>query len=197
MILIVAVFLAGPAPAFAEEKARSSRPLNEKVVEFARDRRGQKVGDGSCLTLATAALRASGGKVFPFNRPDANYIWGDLVESPRDALPGDIVQFRDAEFKGKTWVTRRRWVSWHQNYPHHTAIVSDVAEKGQGDHGPPPERRRPRGGRRREEGRPGGDPPDGLAPGRGPGLDLPPRRRRSPPSRGRSPRFPVGHSPAH
>ena len=129
-VLIVAVFLIGPAPAFAEEKAPKLPPLNEKVVEFARDRRGQKVGDGSCLTLAIAALRASGGKVFPFNQPDANYIWGDLVDSPRDALPGDIVQFRDAEFKGKSWVTRRRWVSWHENYPHHTAIVSAVAENG-------------------------------------------------------------------
>ena len=35
-------------------------PLNEKVVEFARSRLGQKVGDGGCSALASEALRYAG-----------------------------------------------------------------------------------------------------------------------------------------
>ena len=27
-------------------------------------------------------------------------------------------------------MSRRRWVSWHQEYPHHTAIVSEVRDGG-------------------------------------------------------------------
>jgi hypothetical protein len=130
LIAIVAAWLAGSGPALAEEKTPRLPALNEKVVEFARAQKGKKVGDGSCLTLAVAALKDSGAKVFPLNRPDGNYVWGSPVETTRDALPGDILQFRDAEFQGKRWVTRRRWVSWHETYPHHTAIVSGVAEGG-------------------------------------------------------------------
>jgi hypothetical protein len=129
-IPIVAAWLARHLTALADAKPSRLPVLNEKVVAFARARKGVKVGDGVCLTLAVEALRSSGAKTCLFNEPDANYVWGTLVESPHDALPGDVVQFRDAEFKGKRQLSRKRTISWHQTYPHHTAIVSEVAAGG-------------------------------------------------------------------
>lgn len=104
--------------------------LNQKVAEFAESQRGKKVGDGSCVTLAVEALRSANAKRFRLNRADGDYVWGRRVDDFKDALPGDILQFRDAEFKGKKYLTRRRWISWHESYPHHTAIVSGAGEGG-------------------------------------------------------------------
>jgi hypothetical protein len=128
---IVAAWLGWSSAALAGGAKPPKLPeLNEKVAGFARARRGEKVGDGVCLALAVEALRESGAKICPFNEPDANYVWGTLVESPKDALPGDVVQFRDAEFRGKARLSSRRTISWHQTYSHHTAIVSGVAAGG-------------------------------------------------------------------
>lgn len=123
----LAIALASLAPAPA---ARELPPLNEAIVEFARSRRGTQVGDGSCITLAIEALRQSGAKPISLRRPDGDYVWGRQVERFQDALPGDILQFRDAEFKGKKRFPQGRWVTWHSTYPHHTAIVLDVKEGG-------------------------------------------------------------------
>jgi hypothetical protein len=103
--------------------------LNQKVLEFARERIGKKVDDGQCLSLAVEALRYGGAKSYPFD-PSGDYVWGRPVASFKEALPGDILQFRNAVFEGKRWITKRRWVSWHYEYPHHTAIVSEVREGG-------------------------------------------------------------------
>lgn len=104
--------------------------LNRKVAEFAESQRGRKVGDGVCVTLAVEALKSANAKRFRLNRADGDYVWGRRVEDFKDALPGDILQFRDAEFKGKKFITRRRWISWHESYPHHTAIVSGTKDGG-------------------------------------------------------------------
>jgi hypothetical protein len=103
--------------------------LNQKVLEFARERIGKKVAYGQCLSLAVEALRYAGAKRYPFD-PSGDYVWGRPVASFKEALPGDILQFRNAVFQGKRWITKRRWVSWHHEYPHHTAIVSEVREGG-------------------------------------------------------------------
>jgi hypothetical protein len=103
--------------------------LNQKVLEFARDRIGEKVADGQCLTLAVEALRYAGAKRYPFD-PSGDFVWGRPVASFTEALPGDVLQFRNAVFEGKRWITKRRWVSWHQEYPHHTAIVLEVRDGG-------------------------------------------------------------------
>jgi hypothetical protein len=105
-------------------------PLNQKVLEFARERIGKKVDDGQCISLAVEAVRYAGAKRYPFD-PSGDYIWGRPIASFKEALPGDILQFRNAVFQGKRWITKRRWVSWHYEYPHHTAIVSEVREGGQ------------------------------------------------------------------
>ncbi|MHC5545025.1 hypothetical protein ACYOEI_42860, partial [Singulisphaera rosea] len=105
-------------------------PLNAKVVEFAKANLGKKVGNGICITLAVEAIRDSGAKRFPLNRSDGDYEWGERVETLADALPGDILQFRDALFKGKKRLPRGRWISWHHEYAHHTAVVLAVSEGG-------------------------------------------------------------------
>ena len=120
---VVALALAATPPAVPIP------PLNQKVLEFARERIGKKVADGQCLSLAVEALRYAGAKRYPFD-PSGDFVWGRPVASFKEALPGDILQFRNAVFQGKRWITKRRWVSWHHEYPHHTAIVSEVREGG-------------------------------------------------------------------
>src|SRR5262249_39098476 len=61
----------------------------DRLVEFARSRMGQRVGDGQCSTLAREALRAAGAR---------GRRWGEQLPSLKDARPGDILQFRDATF---------------------------------------------------------------------------------------------------
>ena len=128
-IFIAALGCAAGAAPPAKEQA-DVPALNAKVVEFARAQRGKKVGDGSCLTLAVKALEHAGAVRYPLSRADGDYVWGRQIEQFRDALPGDVLQFRDAEFKGKQRLPRGRWVSWHHRYPHHTAIVAGVSQKG-------------------------------------------------------------------
>src|SRR5205085_1400319 len=68
--------------------------------------------------------------LYPLRRADGDYIWGERVESPKEARPGDVLQFRDAVFKGKQHFSGGRWIAWHQEYPHHTAIVGEVKMAG-------------------------------------------------------------------
>lgn len=113
-----------PAPASA-----ALPELNRKVLEFSRSQVGKKVGDGECSTLAYGALGSAGARRFRWER-SGDFIWGRSVASFRDALPGDIVQFRDIVFDGTRWVTPERWVSWHNEYPHHTAVIAKVRNAG-------------------------------------------------------------------
>jgi len=129
-LLTFAVGMPAAGPRGPRPSPTELPPLNRKVVEFVRRHAGEKVADGECTALATEALRSAGAKRFPFHGTGGDYVWGRPVESFREALPGDIVQFRDAVFRGKSWTSGRRWVSWHQEYPHHTAVVSEVQEGG-------------------------------------------------------------------
>ena len=105
-------------------------PLNAKIVAFAKDHLGEKVGNGQCTSLALEAMKASGAKRFPLAR-DGDYIWGEPVASFKDALPGDIVQFRDAVFEGQTRLNARGGTyTWHFEFPHHTAIIAKVQDRG-------------------------------------------------------------------
>jgi hypothetical protein len=104
--------------------------LNEKVVAYARNQLGTCVGDGSCTSLAIAALKSAGARYYPMAEPGGEFTWGEPVESFKDALPGDILQFRNAVFRGRKNLPGGRWITWHHEYPHHTAIVSGVSERG-------------------------------------------------------------------
>jgi hypothetical protein len=104
--------------------------LNEKVVAFARANLGKPVGDGSCITLAFEALKEAGAQFDPFDEPGGDFTWGQPVASFKEALPGDILQFHNAVFRGRQTLSRGRWMTWREEYPHHTAIVSQVDETG-------------------------------------------------------------------
>lgn len=125
LMLVAAMTAAGPAP-----KTAPLPPLNARVEAFARSNLGKSVGDGICLTLASEALREAGARRGSFADPRGDFTWGEPVADFKDVLPGDILQFRDAVFLGKRATGKRRWVSWHQEYPHHTAIVSKVEQGG-------------------------------------------------------------------
>jgi len=86
--------------------------LNEKVLSFALDQMGKKVGNGQCTMLAVEALAFAGAS------PSLGYEFGR--EIPQSEMkPGDILQFHTAKF-----VTRNSWQL--MGAPHHTAIVHRV-----------------------------------------------------------------------
>jgi hypothetical protein len=114
---------------------------NDKIVKFCKDHLGKKVGGGECTHLAEAALKHAGAKLRTAfkecpNRGD--YVWGELVYAleskentqkemkvPRMSIqPGDVIQLRDAQFKGRNLRGQR----YEMTYPHHTAIVLALKE---------------------------------------------------------------------
>jgi hypothetical protein len=105
-------------------------PLNQKVLQFALAKLGSQVGNGECTTLALEAFKHAGARRFRFQGSEGDYVWGRPIDSFRAALPGDVLQFRDAVFEGKRWINKRRWESWKHEYPHHTAIVAEVRDSG-------------------------------------------------------------------
>ena len=70
----------------------------------------------------------AGARRFPRER-SGDYIWGRSIDSFKDALPGDVLQFRDAVFQGGRVLGGNRKSSWRQDYPHHTAILAEVRER--------------------------------------------------------------------
>jgi cell wall-associated NlpC family hydrolase len=73
---------------------------NMDVRAAAGDLVGKKVvGTGECYDLADAVLQKAGAKSAPdfqkvTKKPDQDYKWGTEI-SPKDAKPGDILQFRN------------------------------------------------------------------------------------------------------
>jgi hypothetical protein len=145
----VAVIAAGTAGPAAAQKAKSKAkaeplPVNERVVEFARKKMGEQVGNGECWTLANDALLAAGGKSSPSYQDfpaKGDYVWGVLVfgVTAKDGklteektqvkwkvAPGDIVQFRDAKFAGP----KPGGGTYSMTAPHHTAVVDQVSPDG-------------------------------------------------------------------
>ncbi len=98
-------------------------PINDKVVEFARSKLGQQVGDGVCSTLAVEALRYAGAG-------RKGRAWGDELPSIHDARPGDILQLEDAVFVRTRVREDGAVVTLTFRSPHHTAIVSGVRRRG-------------------------------------------------------------------
>ncbi len=127
LALIACLVASGPPPG---DVPSPLPPLNAKVVEFARSSLGQPVGDGICITLAVEALREAGARRVPLDDPKGDYAWGEPVPDLKDVLPGDILQFRDAVFHGQRPTGRGRITRWHDEYPHHTAVVARVERGG-------------------------------------------------------------------
>ncbi|HEX4608944.1 MAG TPA: hypothetical protein VH092_12125 [Urbifossiella sp.] len=151
--LAAVVLVAGSTGPAAAQKATAKKsakgkaeplPLNEKVLDFAKKKIGEQVGDGECWALANEAVLAAGGKSSPGYTDfpaQGDYVWGDLVfgvtakdgKQTEDAVvgklkvsPGDIVQFRDAKFTGP----RPGGGSYTSTAPHHTAVVAAVSPDG-------------------------------------------------------------------
>jgi hypothetical protein len=101
-------------------------PLNDKVLEFARSKVGQKVGDGQCSTLAAQGLRRAGGRV----RRGDDGTWGDELKSLLDVKPGDILQFDNALFTHTQFREDGAKITETRSFPHHTAIVARVRKRG-------------------------------------------------------------------
>jgi hypothetical protein len=148
---LVAVFLFGAADPASGQKAASKKSakaalplLNEKILDFAKKKFGEQVGDGECWALANSAVVAAGGKSSPgySDAPgEGDYVWGELVygaankngklveetgAAKQAVLPGDVMQFRDAKFSGP----RAGGGTYSLTAPHHTAVVSAVAPDG-------------------------------------------------------------------
>jgi hypothetical protein len=127
-VLILSAGSSGPAQKGA--KTPELPPLNKKVLEYAREHLGKKVGNGQCTALADDALKAAGARGSSHREPNADYTWGRRVESFKKVLPGDVLQFRSAVFEGKRALGSGQTLSWRYEYPHHTAIVAEVRDKG-------------------------------------------------------------------
>jgi len=127
-----------PTPDGVGLDARGSAPtptpasMTASIVGYARQRRGSKVGDGECFTLADQALTGAGAKSardFGKVTPTADYVWGTEV-SLSDLRPGDIIQFRDYEYERRVEDESGKWKTDSQKRPHHTAIVESVGSSG-------------------------------------------------------------------
>lgn len=103
----------------------SDNSLNEKVVEFARSKIGQQVGNGKCTALVAEALRHSGAR----RRGARAGIWGDELESLRDAQPGDILQFEDVVLISTRREDDGSLVTQTRKMLHHTAIIAQVRKR--------------------------------------------------------------------
>ena len=78
--------------------------LEGKVLEFARARLGRALGVSGCSNIADLALTASGARTFTDFGASAsatNYVWGTSID-PKNAHPGDVIQFIDVAIERTT-----------------------------------------------------------------------------------------------
>ena len=138
---VVAWNHAAQAQAFAHDSpapAPANPDVPKQVVAFCQSHVGKQVGDGECSSLAGEALDSAGAKGITGSSPGSDdYVWGDLVcvieaqgktnfdreTQARKVKPGDIIQFRDAEFASYS-------NGGSATSSHHTAVVVGVAGYG-------------------------------------------------------------------
>ncbi|HEV2327864.1 MAG TPA: hypothetical protein VGY56_03640 [Verrucomicrobiae bacterium] len=112
----------------------TTSPIGPRVLQYAQQRIGQKVGDGECFALADEALRNAGAaSAADFGRvtPTADYKWSSQQVGPADARPGDVIQFRNSHITVKTEHADGSWEENTEERPHHTAVV--VSNNGSGN----------------------------------------------------------------
>lgn len=110
--------------------------LGERILSFARQRRGERHGNGECFTLADGALRHAGAKSaadFGQVTPDADYVWGTAVQRT-EVRPGDVIQLRNYHITVNSTTEHPDGSSetetLEEERPHHTAIVESVGANG-------------------------------------------------------------------
>lgn len=116
----------------AADAKPSGSSLNAQVLAFARGKLGEVVGNGQCTALVIEAYRQVGARRFRPRGPDDDFTWGERLESPAIAQPGDVLQFRDAVFKGRQNYPNGAYRKWEFRYPHHTAVVESVRKTKRG-----------------------------------------------------------------
>ena len=119
--------------------AAAKEDLGAKVLAFAEKHKGEQVGNGECATLAGEALKDAGAKRRGKDEPNSgDYTWGEhfltvtaegsgqkFDGKKTDIHPGDIIQFRDTKFAGKSAKGH-----YTQSAAHHTAIVLAIEDGG-------------------------------------------------------------------
>lgn len=125
-----------PGPIGLDSKGDSSKPsMAERIVSYARRKRGERDGDGECYTLTTNALTAAGAKTasdYGKITPDADYVWGTSVALTA-LQPGDVIQFRNYKFKRVDVTDDDSGTTTDEqegDRAHHTAIVQSVDGDG-------------------------------------------------------------------
>ena len=130
-------------------KAAERLDLNERMVRFCREKLGKKVGSGQCSALADEALPAIGAERRLKDAPTSgDYVWGTLIcrleiqdgkqvfevsdagkstdkRRRTNVRAGDIIQFRNAEFEGRS----ERGI-YRKTAPHHTAVIEQLSDDG-------------------------------------------------------------------
>ena len=85
-------------------------PTAKKIVEFAVQNMGKKIGDGQCWGLVNLAYRHAG------IRHRGGYVWGRRIHWQTEGVrPGDIIQFANARYP------------YAYTDENHTAIILKVA----------------------------------------------------------------------
>ena len=114
----------------------SAAGVADRILGFARRKRGSRVGNGECFTFADTALSTAGAKSasdYGTVTPDADYVWGSSV-ALGDLQAGDVIQMRDYRFDRDVEVNNPDGSgssdSDFQERPHHTVIVESVDGNG-------------------------------------------------------------------
>ncbi|XCN72397.1 MAG: hypothetical protein Q3M24_19200 [Candidatus Electrothrix aestuarii] len=129
-----------------------SSALNGDILEWARNQLGSQVGSGQCWDLAEQAIIRKDGKssreLTLYSSEEefhdqADYVWGNQI-ALKKVKPGDILQFRDYEWKFYRSIDisfddggelNIKGPEYHITHPinRHTAIVSGTLSNGQVD----------------------------------------------------------------
>ena len=87
-------------------------PTAKKIIAFAEQNIGKKIGDGQCWALANLAYRHAG------IRHRGGNVWGRPIHWQTEGVrPGDIIQFKNARYP------------YAYTYENHTAIILKVMGK--------------------------------------------------------------------
>jgi len=128
-----------PGPIGLDAKNGSAKgataSISDRILSYARRKRGDHVGDGQCYAFADGALTHAGARSardYGDITPNADYVWGTAV-TLAELQPGDVIQFRDYSYERQI-VTERSDETVTRDEagdrPHHTAVVQSVDGDG-------------------------------------------------------------------
>ncbi|KAI9808485.1 MAG: hypothetical protein M1826_004130 [Phylliscum demangeonii] len=136
-----------PPPLTAEQLKSYQRRYGARIVRWCRDRRGSRVGDGECWTLAFEALTAVAAKCAARGEEAAMVSQGRVhgsciyvhrmpsLGSPRQGFalagvgPGDVLELDHAHFKTQIRLPGSTGTKMRQQFAHqHTAVITHVRD---------------------------------------------------------------------